>query len=449
MAAEVLIVDDDEAVRESCAQAMDLAGYRVHTLPGADGVLEHVSGDWPGVVISDLRMPRVDGMELLARIRALDPDIPVVLLTGHGDVPMAVEAMREGAYDFLEKPCPRDRLTEVVARALEKRALVLENRALRASLAESRGLESRIVGTSERAARLRSRIAALAGTDVDVLLVGETGTGKDVAARALHEHGPRRERPFVAINCGALPETIIESELFGHEAGAFTGATRRRIGKFEHAHGGTVFLDEIESMPLPLQVRLLRVLQERSIERLGSNEPVPLDVRVVAATKRDLRAAADAGEFREDLFYRINVVTVELPPLRERREDIPVLFQHFVNETAARYRREPPAVDATTLQRLMAGEWRGNVRELRNAAERHALGVADEPLAANAGAGSSVAGPGFTAQVEAFERTLLEQALRAAGGSVKAAHEALELPRKTFYDRMRKYGLSRTDFVDD
>ena len=413
MRGSVLIVDDDEAVRESCAQAMDLAGYAVDTLPGADGVVERLSRDWPGVVISDVRMPRTDGLTLLRRIHALDPDLPVVLLTGHGDVPMAVDAMREGAYDFLEKPCPRDR-----------------------------GLESAIVGTSDAASRLRARIAALADTDVDVLICGETGTGKDVAARALHEHGARADGPFVAINCGALPESIIESELFGHEPGAFTGATKRRIGKFEHAHGGTVFLDEIESMPLALQVRLLRVLQERSIERLGSNDPVALDVRVIAATKRDLRAASDAGEFREDLYYRINVVTLEIPPLRARRDDIPLLFRHYVNAAAERYGREPPPVGAALQQRLLEGEWRGNVRELRNAAERHALGIGDEPAAADPpGAG------GLTARVDAFERALIEQALRDAGGSVKDAHEALGLPRKTLYDKMRKHGLSRDDFV--
>jgi len=440
----VLIVDDDEAVRESCAQAMDLAGYRVDALPGAEGVVERLSRDWPGVVISDVRMPRTDGLALLRRIHALDPDLPVVLLTGHGDVPMAVQAMREGAYDFLEKPCPRDRLTEVVARALEKRALVLENRALRETLARSRGLESTLAGTSDAMARLRARVGALAGTDVDVLVCGETGTGKDVTARALHEHGPRAGGPFVAINCGALPESIIESELFGHEPGAFTGATKRRIGKFEHAAGGTVFLDEIESMPMALQVRLLRVLQERSIERLGSNDPVALDVRVIAASKRDLRAASDAGEFREDLYYRINVVTLEIPPLRARREDIPLLFQHYVNATAARYRREPPPVDPALQQRLMEGEWRGNVRELRNAAERHALGIGDD---ADPGARGAAPAEGLTARVDAFERALIEQALRDAGGSVKAAHEALGLPRKTFYDKMRKHGLSRDDFV--
>jgi two-component system C4-dicarboxylate transport response regulator DctD len=446
MRARVLIVDDDDEVREACAQAMDLAGFDVDTLPGAEGVVERLSSEWPGVVISDMRMPRVDGLELLRRIRELDPDLPVVLLTGHGDVPVAVEAMREGAYDFLEKPCSRDRLGEVVTRALEKRALVLENRRLRASLNRAWGLEGTILGISEAATRLRERIAALADTDVDVLIRGATGTGKDVAARALHDHSQRADKPFVAINCGALPENIIESELFGHEAGAFTGAVKRRIGKFEHAHGGTVFLDEIESMPLALQVRLLRVLQERSIERLGSNTPVRLDVRVIAATKRDLREASDRGDFREDLYYRINVVTLDIPALKDRPGDVAVLFRHFVAETAARYGREPPPVDAGLVQRLSAEEWRGNVRELRNFAERHALGVGEESPEAT---GVAATGAGFTAQVEAFERSLIEHALRTAAGSVKAAHEALQLPRKTFYDRMRKYGLSRSDFVED
>ncbi|MEZ5728191.1 MAG: sigma-54 dependent transcriptional regulator [Burkholderiaceae bacterium] len=438
----VFFVDDEEHVRGAARQALEIAGFDVLCLERAEGLSARLSRDWFGVVISDVRLPGIDGMSLLREVVALDPDIPVVLITGHGDISMAVEAMRDGAYDFIEKPFSSTQLVEVARRATEKRSLVLDNRALRAEIDGRIGLEGILVGRSPGMARLRQQIEALASTDVDVLIMGETGTGKELVARCLHDFGPRRHGPFVALNCGALPETIIESELFGHEAGAFTGASKRRIGKFEHANGGTVFLDEIETMPMSLQVRLLRVLQERSIERLGSNEPIPLDVRVLAATKRDLRQACDANEFREDLYYRINVVTLTVPPLRERSEDVALLFQHFVVEASLRYRRAPPAIDPDTLQRLMADDWRGNVRELRNAAERYAMGL--EPPSDD-----SASGGGCAARIDAFERSLIEQALRDAGGSVKRAHEALGIARKTFYEKMKKHGLSRSSYLDD
>ena len=437
---QVILVDDEQQVREASRQTLELAGYQVLDFAAADPALQAIGDDWPGVVVSDVRMPGMDGLELMRACRALDADLPVILVTGHGDVSMAVGAMRDGAYDFIEKPYRADRLTDVVRRALDKRALVLENRALRSELAARPGLEARLIGRSDSAIQLRRRIAEIADTDVDVLLEGETGTGKELVARCLHDHGARRTRRFVAINCGALPESIIESELFGHEAGAFTGARARRIGKFEYADRGTLFLDEIESMPLALQVRLLRVLQERVIERLGSNESIPVDVRVVAATKADLRAAAARGEFREDLFYRLDVVEIPLPALRDRREDIPLLFAHFAMLAASRYGREEPALGAALAEELMSRPWPGNVRELQNAAERFVLaGRQQAPAAAGAPLGD---------QVSRFGRSLIEHELARHGGSVKATYLALGIPRKTLYEKMRKYGLSRRDFVD-
>ncbi|RKZ33873.1 MAG: sigma-54-dependent Fis family transcriptional regulator, partial [Gammaproteobacteria bacterium] len=277
---------------------------------------------------------------------------------------------------------------------------------------------------------------------------GETGTGKELVARCLHQQSHRRGRQFVAINCGAVPESIIESELFGHEAGAFTGAKTRRIGKFEFADGGTLFLDEIESMPLALQVRLLRVLQERVIERLGANESIPVDIRVVAAAKVDLREMASRGAFREDLYYRLDVIQIPLPSLRERPEDIPLLFQHFVLRASARYRREPPLVPATVLQQLATREWPGNVRELQNTADRYVLsgdaGIGLFPQAPGAdGVASNLPG-----QVEQFEKGLITQELERQKGNIKATHTALGLPRKTLYEKMRKYGLQRKDFTE-
>ncbi|WP_174718536.1 sigma-54-dependent transcriptional regulator [Azospirillum humicireducens] len=442
-AGSVLFVDDERAVRLAGQQALELAGFAVTACDGAERALRHLGRDWPGCLVTDVRMPQMDGLALLARVREIDPDLPVILITGHGDVPMAVEAMRNGAYDFLEKPFPSDRLTEIARRAVEKRRLVMENRRLRAQIAGGADPAGTIVGRTAGIERLRTTIAAVADTDADVLVFGETGTGKEMVARALHEASGRRKSPFVALNCGAMPEAIFESELFGHEAGAFTGAAKRRVGRIEHASGGTLFLDEIESMPLSLQVKLLRVIQERVVEPLGSNEQVAVDLRVVAATKTDLRQAADAGTFRADLYYRLNVVVLTIPPLRERRDDIPLLFQHFVAQAATRYNREPRVPTREQMQRLMDQNWPGNVRELRNAADRFVLGLEEVAPAAPAPSTLSLA-----EQVDLFEKGLIQSELARQRGSVKAAIEALNIPRKTFYDKLKRYGLSREDFIE-
>ena len=357
---QVMLIDDEEHIRVAASQALDLAGYGVQAFERADRALAVLDADWPGAIVSDIRMPGIDGLQFLQHARAIDHDLPVILITGHGDVSMAVEAMRAGAYDFIEKPFAVEDLVDTVARALEKRTLTIENRRLKNELAVQSKPGPRIIGDTVGVQRLRQTIAQIADTDADVLVNGETGTGKELVARALHENSRRRERNFVAVNCGAVPDNLIESELFGHEAGAFTDARTRRIGKFEHANGGTLFLDEIESMPMNVQVHLLRVLQERAIERLGSNELVSLDLRVVAASKTDLREAAARGEFREDLYYRLSVVMIDIPPLRERREDIPLLFQHFVLVAGARYQREPPPPRPEQLHRLMLADWPGS-----------------------------------------------------------------------------------------
>ena len=307
---KVVLVDDDDMVRLSCRQTLELAGLDVEAFASAPEALARLSRDFPGIVVSDVRMPGLDGFGLLERLRLMDAELPVIHITGHGDVAMAVEAMREGAYDFLQKPFNTQVLVDVVRRALERRGLVLENRRLRRALDADGAIDRLLIGRSGRMAEIRRAVADLAPTDADILVVGETGTGKEQVARALHEASPRRRKPFVAVNCGAVPEAMFESEMFGHEAGAFTGAAKRRIGKFEHASGGTLLLDEIESMPLALQVKLLRVVQDRRLERLGGNEAVAVDCRIVAATKIDLIAAARAGRFREDLAYRLDVVSL-------------------------------------------------------------------------------------------------------------------------------------------
>lgn len=434
MTARVLIVEDDEAVRDALVQSLDLAGMRVDVAADVDAAEQMLARRLPDVVLSDIRMPGRDGFALLASALALDADLPVVMLTGHADVPMAVRAMAEGAYDFLEKPSPPQRLLAVLNRAIEKRRLVLELRNLRAEVAGN-GL---VLGHSPASEKFRARLNAVAATDVDVLLIGETGVGKEVTARALHAASNRRTGPFVAVNCGALPQELAESELFGHEAGAFTGAAKKRIGKFEFANGGTLFLDEIESMPMHLQVKLLRVLQERECERLGSNTPVPLDVRVIAATKRDLKQMADAGQFRADLYFRLDVARLRIPALRERAEDIPLLFAHFVAQQLRG--ATPPKLTAAHAARLMAQPWPGNVRELKNAATRFALGLGEEAEVATSTVGR------LTEAVETFEAGLIRAALADHGGRVTDACAALGVPRKTFYDKLRKYDLRAEDF---
>ena len=449
-ATPVLIIDDEAHLRITAGQTLELAGYRPEAFGSAEAALAALAPDFPGVLVSDIRMPGMDGMALLREVRKRDPDLPVILVTGHGDISTAVEAMREGAWDFLEKPFAGERLVEMVRRGVEKRRLSLENRRLKAELeAQQSAPGPRLVGRTPAMQHLASMIQRISQVETDVLLFGETGVGKDLVARSLHERSSRGGHAFVAINCGAIPESIIESELFGHEKGAFTGALERRIGKFEHANGGTVFLDEIESMPLALQVKLLRVLQERCIERLGANEPVSLNIRVIAATKVDLRAAAEAGHFREDLYYRLNVVTLPIAPLRERREDIPLLFQHFAVVAANRSGLEAPPLDAADISVLLAHDWPGNVRELRNLAERFVLlGAAHdyrlEALLEGAEAGASDLA--LPQQVELFEKSLISQSLVSHRGRINDICVHLGLPRKTLYDKLKKYALKPEDY---
>lgn len=444
-ATPVIIVDDEPHMRFATSQTLELAGYQPLPMASAEKALEALEKDFPGVLISDIRMPGMDGMALLREVNARDPELPVILITGHGDVSTAVTAMRDGAWDFVEKPFAGDELIEVVRRAAETRRLALENRHLRAELeAQQSAPGPRLVGRTAAIAQLATMVSRISQVETDVLLFGETGAGKDLVARAIHERSRRGGAPFVAINCGAVPESIIESELFGHEKGAFTGAVERRIGKFEYAQGGTVFLDEIESMPLALQVRLLRVLQERAIERLGANDAVELDIRVIAATKVDLKVAAEKGLFREDLYYRLNVVTLPIPPLRERREDIPLLFQHFAVVAATRSGLEAPPLDSAGVSALLTHDWPGNVRELRNLAERYVLiGSAhdyrlDVLLGSVEGDGGELS---LARQVEMFEKSLIDQALARCRGRISEACEHLDMPRKTLYDKLKKHDL--------
>ncbi|WP_426343822.1 sigma-54-dependent transcriptional regulator [Pseudoduganella sp. R-32] len=435
---QVLLVEDDPTVRAGSEQALELADFSVSSFESAEPAAQLLQANSPVVLVSDVRLPGMSGLELLEAARAIDPELPVILVTGHGDISMAVQAMHDGAYDFLEKPYSSEQLADVVRRAVDKRRLQLEVRALRQKLEHSEGIEACLLGNTPAMQALRQVILDVAGQPADVLIYGETGTGKELVARCLHQFSERGRHHYVPVNCGAIPETIFESELFGHEQGAFTGAAKRQVGKIEHADHGTLFLDEIESLPLAMQVKLLRVLQERSIQRLGSNAPVALDIRVIAASKEDLKEFSDQGKFRSDLYYRLNLIVLHIPPLRERREDIPLLFEHFMMDAAARYKRPCPVVPPAQMQQLMAQDWPGNVRELRNAADRFVLGLS---------ASTESAAPASLAdQVGAFERMLIEQALRAAGGNVATACTSLSLPKQTMYHKMQKYGLAAEDY---
>ena len=446
----VLIVEDDVNVRLGCSQALKLAGLRVEGVESAEQGLSTIRTDSTGVVVTDMRLPRADGLWLIQRCRELDATLPVIMITGHGDVSLAVEAMRSGAYDFIEKPFSPEVLVEVVKRALEKRMLTREIASLRQTLAERDSVAGKLIGRSPQMERVRRLVLEVAESPVDVLIRGETGTGKELVAQALHEMSSRKTAPFVALNCGGMPDSLLDSELFGHEQGAFTGAQKRRIGKIEYANGGTLFLDELESMPMAMQIKLLRVLQERSIERVGSNQQLAVNVRVVAATKEDLLQRANQNAFRADLYYRLNVVSIDLPSLRERTEDIPLLFEHFLLLAASRYGRPLPTVTYEQMHRLMAHAWPGNVRELRNVAECVVLGVHKEIFGAPAALTAEERSPSASLMetVESFERGLIAAELRRHDGNVARSAKALRIPKTTLNDKIRKYRLQRLDGGD-
>ncbi|HCW95659.1 MAG TPA: Fis family transcriptional regulator [Pseudomonas sp.] len=440
---QVVLIDDDPHLRKALSQTLDLAGLKVACLEDARTLEARLPADWHGVVVSDIRMPGIDGLQLLANLQGRDADLPVLLITGHGDVQLAVQAMRAGAYDFLEKPFPSEALLDSVRRALALRRLVLDNRSLRLALADRQQLAGRLLGHSPAMARLREQIGALAGTQADVLILGETGAGKEVVARALHDLSARRDGPFVAINPGALAASVVESELFGYAPGTFTGARSKGMrGLIQQADKGTLFLDEIGDMPLHLQTRLLRVLAEQEVTPLGAEQPVKVDIRVIAASHRDLRQMVEAGAFREDLFYRLNGALLKLPPLRERA-DKGYLIERVYAELA-QGRSNAPHLRGDAMSALLAYPWPGNIRELRN--------VLQYALATCEGAEITV----HDLPEECLPRTLarheppaLEQGpdealrslLRRQRWNVSAVARELGVSRPTVYRRMRVLGI--------
>ena len=443
----VIFVEDDADVRLGSMQALELAGFEVDGFSTVEEAHPRIVAGIAAVVLCDVKLPGMSGTEWLSRVRSIDADLPVILVTGHGDIAMAVQAMREGAYDFIEKPFPSEHLATVVRRAADKRRLTLQVQALREQLEDWHGIRATLIGRSTQMEHVRRTLLTLADTSADVVIYGETGTGKELVARCLHDHSERRRANFVPLNCGGLSEALAESELFGHEVGAFTGATRARVGKFEHAQHGTLFLDEIESMPMSVQIKLLRALEERSIERLGTNKAIPIECRIVAAAKDDLKMLSDKEKFRADLYYRIGVAFIELPPLRERREDIPLLFEHFTLLAASRYKRAAPLLNSTQLGDLMAHAWPGNVREMRNVADRFVLGLLGDRMTATTG--QETLHSNLPEQLEHIERVLITDEIRRHHGEVTATAKVLGLPKQTLYDKLRRLRISTNEFRSD
>ena len=444
----VLVVDDDRANLDSVARIFQHEGMATLTASDGEEGLALLRRPEVGVLVTDLMMPGLDGKELLRTARSMRPDVEVVLMTAYGTVEAAVSAMKEGAYDFITKPLKRHALVKTVQRALEHRALMAENEALKARLADLGAPGGRtLIGQSPAFRVLMETLRQAAAAHATVLLVGESGTGKELAARALHELSPRASGPFVAVNCGAIPETLLEAELFGVEKGAFTGALARREGRFERAHGGTLFLDEVGELSLGAQVKLLRVLQEGEIERLGGSGPLSVDVRVVSATRRELPREVAESRFREDLYYRLNVVEVRIPPLASRREDVPLLADHFLRRFAAKNDKPLRGFSPEALQALEEYAWPGNVRELEHAVERavvlargDVLEVGDLPESVRTGprgAAGQVIIPIGT-PMEEVERRLIHETLRHTGGDKTMAARLLGIAARTIYRKLER-----------
>jgi two-component system C4-dicarboxylate transport response regulator DctD len=437
----VILVDDDAHLLRATAQWLEIAGWNVHACSTAAKALSLLNENFDGVVVTDIRMPQMDGRQLFKRIRQIDPEIPTIFITGHGDVTEAVEAMQHGAFNFVVKPFRSERILELVTLAAADRQAALERREIRerARVAQT---EWPIIGQSEAMASLRARLRQIAEADLDTIIAGETGVGKELAARALHAWGPRRHRAFVAVNCGALPAALVDSELFGHEAGAFPGAVRGRMGRIEFADRGVLFLDEIETTPQETQIKLLRFLEEREITPLGTNQPRGVDVRVLVSTKLDLTAPEKITQIRPDLFHRLNVARVLVPPLRERRSDIPALFSHFAARAADRAGIATPPVNDAVRRVLNGHDWPGNVRELAHFAERFAFGLegALKPETEEA------IDAGLREKVDRYEMDLICEALAKHQGDVQRTLDALMLPRKTFYDKVKRYSIDLARF---
>ena len=431
----VRLVDDDADLLAAQVQSLRIAGFTAEPFASAPDALRGLTRDYPGVVLTDVRMPGMDGLELLARLRVLDPDLPVILLTGHGDVPMAVQALKDGAWDFLTKPVGVDDLISTLRRATAARALVIENRMLR-QMQASHDSGPQLLGESPAMVRLRETAERVAEAGADALILGPSGAGKEALARVMHRASSRRARPFLHVNCAAIDEARFEAEFLGAEA--VTGRPRRP-GRLEKAHRGTLFLDEVEALSPALQARILALIDSAELWVPGAEQARPLDLRVIGATQADLAARVSEGRFRADLYYRLSSVSLTVPPLVARREDVPLLFRHFLLSACARLKVPVPVLTPGVKARLAAHDWPGNVRELQQFAERHALGLADD--ADEEGVQQSLAD-----MTAAYEAEVIRDALRIARGNVTAAMARLQVPRKTFYDKLIRHGIRAKDY---
>ncbi len=453
----LLVVDDQSTHRELTRSALAGAGYSVETASSGAEALERLHTATIGLVLTDQIMPGMSGLELLREIHQRRPRLPVIIMTAHGNVETAVDAMKAGASDFIQKPFTQEELLLVVRRVLEHQDLVEEVRTLRERVSDQYRFD-RIVSKSPRMLEIFEMVRNLADLDTTVLITGETGTGKELVAHAIHHHSNRREQRFVRINCGALTETLLESELFGHERGAFSGAVQARRGKFEYAAGGTLLLDEIGDISLAMQLKLLRVLQEKEIQRVGGNDTVAVDVRILATTNRNLEEAVAAGVFRSDLYYRLNVVRIQLSPLRQRREDIPLLAEHFLRTFCEKTGRRLRGFGGDVMNKLMEHDWPGNVRELANTIERAAVMVNGDLIAGvelSSGAASRAVASldtslpfkeGRQKVIEEYEKTYLTDCLRRFKGNIGLCAQHCGVDAKTFYRKMQEYDLDKRDY---
>jgi len=442
--AKILVVDDEAIIRESLRDWLSDVGHRVLTAENGPQALEIIRKEEPSIVIADLVMPGTDGIELMKSAKEISPNIEVIIITAYGSIPTAITAMREGAYDYIEKPFCPERAELLVEKLVEHQRLLEENIALQQKLEEHYQFEN-IIAKSSRMQQVIEVIKVVARSNATVLITGETGTGKEVVARAIHSQSHRREKPFIAVSCAALPESLLESELFGHEKGSFTGAYAQKKGKFEAANRGTLFLDEIGEMSVNIQVHLLRILEEKAFTRVGGNELIKVDVRVISATNRDMKAAVAGGQFREDLYYRLNVVNIELPPLKERKEDIPLLAQHFLKKFTLENRKEITGFSPQAIDFLLSYEWPGNVRELENAIERAVIlaqnsliGIADLPQQ-NLVLAHPTSAP---RNLKLVEKGHILNVLTETGGNYTEAARILGISRMTLYNKAKAYELN-------
>ncbi len=460
----VLVVDDDPALREILQESLTRENYHVSTAEDGAQAIQAVKETVVHIVITDYQLPDIDGLEVIDRLSKLDAKIIPIVMTGFGTIETAVRAMKSGAFDFITKPFDLETVAAVVRKAAEFHRLRQENHLLRRAVRDQYRLEQ-LVGVSEPMQQVMEFVQKVADSDSTVMIQGESGTGKELVARMLHFNSLRRDRPLVPVNCGAIPENLLESELFGHEKGAFTGATHARMGRFELAHGGTIFLDEIGELSLPLQVKLLRVLQEREFERVGGNRTIHVDVRIIAATNQDLEAMVEEKRFRQDLFYRLNVIPIVIPPLRERRTDIPLLIDHFLARFNQNKHTEVVGLDDEALRLLTEYDWPGNIRELENMMERlvvlkkHGI-LSFEDLPQKIGRRSIIPelkeqfirlsedGIHLSREVEQYEKHLIMEALKKANGVTSRAAQLLHLNRTTLVEKLKRKGVDPRSQVE-